>query len=87
MRKIFIIVLASLFLSGCVQVVAFVPSVITGVTSGSAVQAGLSYGFSYGVKERTGKTPLEHVLALSETAKKPSITISEEDLISSFAPR
>ena len=67
--------------------VAFVPSVVTGVTTGSALQAGLSYGFSYGVKETTGRTPIEHAMNIAKNARKRSITISDEDLISSFAPK
>ena len=94
MRKIFFVVLASLFLSGCFQLVALVPSVITGVTTGNALQAGLSYGFSYGVREKTGMTPMEHIVnhvGLSMTvvvsAGKKIKTVRNDDLFSSFAPK
>ena len=94
MRKIFFVVLASLFLSGCFQLVALVPSVITGVTTGNALQAGLSYGFSYGVREKTGMTPMEHIvnhvgfsMAMAVNAGKKIKTVRNDDLFSSFAPK
>ena len=86
MRKIFLIILASLLLSGCFQVVAFVPSVITGVTTGSALQAGVSYGFQHEMHRRTGKTTFQHIIGMAQTTKERTLVIRNEDLISSFAP-
>ena len=93
MRKIFFVVLASLFLSGCFQLVALVPSVITGITTGNALQTGLSYGFSYGVREKTGLTPMEHIvnhvglMTMAASAGKKINTVRNDDLFSSFAPK
>ena len=94
MRKIFFVVLASLFLSGCFQLVALVPSVITGITTGNALQTGLSYGFSYGVREKTGMTPVEHIvnhvglsMTMAASAGKKIKTVRNDDLFSSFAPK
>lgn len=74
--------------------VALLPSVITGVTTGNALQAGLSYGFSYGVREKTGMTPMEHIvnhvglsMTMAASAGKKIKTVRNDDLFSSFAPK
>ena len=45
----------------CVQNSAFLgPAAVTGASTGSALQAGISYSTNYTVKKITGKTPIEN---------------------------
>ena len=54
-------VIALFTLSGCVQSSAFLgPAAVTGASTGSALQAGISYSTNYTVKKITGKTPIEN---------------------------
>ena len=48
-------------LSGCVQNTAFLGPVYTLGSTGSSLQAGLSYGSSKAVTKVTGKTPRENL--------------------------
>ena len=60
-------------LNGCVQNTAFLGPVITGASTGSAYQAGLSYGSSKVITKITGKSPTENIQILLDPNK------SEED--------
>tara|TARA_B100001964_G_scaffold145519_1_gene160224 strand:- start:87 stop:374 length:288 start_codon:yes stop_codon:yes gene_type:complete len=66
MKKVVFLVVISLFLSGCFQMVAFVGPAVTGVTGGNITNSMLSYGLSYGYKKATGKTPIEQVISLTK---------------------
>ena len=58
--KKLIIGLSFLFLfNGCAQSLAFLGPAITGASTGSATNAGLSYGSGKVIKKVTGKTPTE----------------------------
>ena len=59
-----------LFLNGCVQGTAFLGPAITGASTGSAYQAGLSYGSSQAINKITGKTTTEHVKRLLSKDKE-----------------
>tara|TARA_B100000780_G_scaffold257065_1_gene206661 strand:- start:1583 stop:1879 length:297 start_codon:yes stop_codon:yes gene_type:complete len=50
-----------LLLNGCVQSTAFLGPAITGASTGSVYQAGLSFGTSHVVSKVTGKTPTENI--------------------------
>ena len=52
-----------LLLNGCAESIALLS---TGASNGKIVQSSLNSAFSYGVKNKTGKTPLEHALAYAE---------------------
>ena len=69
MKKIIFVVIATLFLNGCFQVLALVGPAATGVASGNIYQSAISYSVSYGVKQKTGKTVLENVVDLSKSFK------------------
>ena len=75
-----------MFLTGCFQMVAFVPSIMTGVATGNTVQASLSYGFNYGVKKVTGKTPMEHAVSYTIQNDKDVIEALNKDLVSALYP-
>ena len=49
-------------LNGCVESMAL----LSGATNGKLVQSSVQQGLSYGIKKKTGKTPLQHALAYSE---------------------
>ena len=66
MRKVFILLGALLFLNGCAESVALLGGSVGGASSGKILQSSLTSSISYGVKHKTGKTPLGHVLAYAE---------------------
>ena len=64
MKKVILIALGVLFLSGCVQTTALLGPSVIGVQSGSVYKASLQYGANYMIKKSTGKSPSEHALGL-----------------------
>ena len=66
MKKVFFLLTALLFLNGCAESVALLGSSFGGASSGKMLQSSLTSSISYGVKYKTGKTPLGHVLAYAE---------------------
>ena len=66
MKKIIFVVVVTLFLNGCFQMIAFVGPAITGITGGNITHSVLSNGLSYSVKKATGKTPIEQVISLTK---------------------
>ena len=90
MKKVIFVVIATVFLNGCFQVLALVGPAATGVASGNIYQSAISYSFSYGVKKTTGKTVIENVIDLKKGYKhKEQIAKNKanKDLINSFYPR
>ena len=89
MRKVIFVVIATVFLNGCFQVLALVGPAATGVASGNIYQSAISYSFSYGVKKTTGKTIIENVMDMNKQSrtKKKIAKVRNEDLINSFNPR
>ena len=89
MKKVIFVVIATVFLNGCFQVLALVGPAATGVASGNIYQSAISYSFSYGVKKTTGKTIIENVIDINKKsrAKERIAKVRNEDLINSFNPR
>ena len=90
MRKVFFVVIATVFLNGCFQVLALVGPAATGVASGNIYQSAISYTLSYGVKKTTGKTVIENIIDLSKDYKHEEQIAknkANKDLINSFYPR
>ena len=89
MKKVIFVVIATVFLNGCFQVLALVGPAATGVTTGKVYQSAISYSVSYGVKKTTGKTIIENVIDMKKQGKtKEKIArVRNEDLINSFNPR
>ena len=90
MKKVIFVVIATLFLNGCFQVLALVGPAATGVASGNIYQSAISYSFSYGIKQTTGKTIIENFIDLNKDFKhKEQIAKNKanKDLINSFYPR
>ena len=55
-----------LMLNGCAESVALLGTSIGGASNGKILQSSLNSAISYGVKHKTGKTPLGHALAYAE---------------------
>ena len=90
MKKVIFVVIATVFLNGCFQVLALVGPAATGVASGNIYQSAISYSLSYGVKKTTGKTVIENVIDLSKDfkhKKKIAKNKANKDFINSFNPR
>ncbi len=66
MKKVFILLGTLLFLNGCAESVALLGGSVGGASSGKILQSSLTSSISFGVKHKTGKTPLGHVLAYAE---------------------
>ena len=66
MKKIFGLLTTVLLLNGCVESVALLGTSVGGASSGKMLQSSLNSAISYGVKQQTGKGPLEHVVTYAE---------------------
>ena len=66
MKKVFFLLSSLFLLNGCAESVALLGSSIGGASSGKMLQSSLNSAISYGVKKKTGKTPLGHALAYAE---------------------
>ena len=62
MKKILLLLVSFVFLSGCFQSIALLGPVIGGASTGKIYQAGLSYGTNVIMLQATGKTTTEHML-------------------------
>ena len=60
-KKIYLLILTSIFLSGCIQSSALLGPGITIATTGNVMQAGLQYGANSAIKQETGKDALTHL--------------------------
>ena len=62
MKKILLLLVSFVFLSGCFQSMALLGPVIGGASTGKIYQAGLSYGTNMIMLQATGKTTSEHMM-------------------------
>ena len=62
MKKILLLLVCFVFLSGCFQAIALLGPAIGGASTGKIYQAGLSYGTNVIMLQATGKTTTEHML-------------------------
>ena len=60
-KKIYFLVLISVFLSGCIQSTALLGPGVTIATTGNIMQAGLQYGANTAIKNETGKDAITHL--------------------------
>ena len=61
MKKILLLLVSFVFLSGCFQSIALLGPAIGGASTGKIYQAGLSYGTNMIMLQATGKTTTEHM--------------------------
>ena len=79
MKKIFGLLITLFLLNGCAESVALLGSSVGGASKGRILQSSANTAISLGVKQRTGKSPLEHAVAYAEKAnpeKKQETCIS-----------
>ena len=60
-KKIYLLILISIFLSGCIQSTALLGPGFTIATTGNLMQAGFQYGANSAIKNETGKDALTHL--------------------------
>ena len=70
-------------LSSCAESLALLGPTSTAVTGGNIAQSALSSSLNYGVKKRTGKSPMEHAIAYAEEMnpqkkKEPCLSFAEK---------
>ena len=61
MKKILLLLVSFVFLSGCFQSIALLGPAIGGASTGKIYQAALSYGTNVIMLQATGKTTTEHM--------------------------
>ena len=66
MKKGFFLLIFLFLLNGCAESVALLGSSVGGASSGKMVQSSLNSAISYGIKQQTGKGPIQHVIAYAE---------------------
>ena len=69
MKKILLILVCFILLSGCVQSLALLGPAITGASTGKIYQAGLSYGTNMIMEQATGKTAYGHMFDMLDNKK------------------
>ena len=60
-KKIYLLILISMFLTGCIQSTALLGPGITIATTGNIMQAGFQYGANSAIKNETGKDAFTHL--------------------------
>ena len=82
MGKILGLLVALLLLNGCAESVALLGSSVGGASKGRILQSSANTAISLGVKQRTGKSPLEHAIAYAEEKnsekKEPCLSFLEK---------
>ena len=79
-KKIYFLVLISVFLSGCIQSTALLGPGVTIATTGNIMQAGLQYGANTAIKNETGKDAITHLkdtVNEEQDNKKLELTIKD----------
>ena len=77
MKKIFILLTSTFLLVGCIESVVVIGS---GAANGKLMQSSIQSGASYGIKKKTGKSPLQHTISYTKKKKPQAI----EEPCSSF---
>ena len=83
MKKIFGFLLGLTLLTGCAESLALLGPTSTAVTGGNIAQSAISSGVNYGVKKKTGKSPMEHAMTYAEVInpqkkKEPCLSFAEK---------
>ena len=76
-KKIAIILMSVVLLTGCAQSTAFIGPAITVAATGNIAQAGFTYGTNEAIKRETGKDTIQYVSSLLEPEEK-KVTINED---------
>ncbi len=83
-NKNVILIISGLFLSGCLaESMTLVQSGI-GASQGRAIQSAVSPALSFGVKQATGKFPVEHIIVREKERLAKKATDFEKQVISNY---
>ena len=66
MKKIFISLLLTIFVTGCAETVAFLGPVSSAAGGGNIARSSLTSALDYGIKKSTGKSSIEHAIGFAE---------------------
>jgi hypothetical protein len=66
MKKILSLLVILPILNGCAESLALLGPASTSVTGGNIAQSVVSSSLSYGIKKKTGKSPMEHAVTYAE---------------------
>ncbi len=86
-KKLLLLVILGIAIQGCVVApIALLGPAASGFSTASLVQTGITTGFNYNIKKKTGKTITEHVLdsVTAETLKQtylPKSSSKEQNII------
>ena len=82
MYKVFFLISIAFLLNGCAESIALLGSSVGGASQGKMLQSSLNSAISIGVKQHTGKSPLEHAIAYAEEKnsekKEPCLSFLEK---------
>ena len=83
MKRIFILLTTMLLLSGCAESVALLGTSAGTASNGKILQSSFNSVVSYGIKQQTGKGPIQHVIAYAEKInpekeKEPCLSFIEK---------
>ena len=83
MGKIFVLLTTLLLLNGCAESVALLGTSAGTASNGKILQSSFNSAISYGIKQQTGKGPIQHVIAYAEKInpekeKEPCLSFIEK---------
>ena len=83
MKKILLLFLTTLLLTGCAESLALLGPTSTAVTGGNMAQSAFSSAVNYSIKKQTGKSPMEHAMTYAEEMnpqkkKEPCLSFAEK---------
>ena len=83
MKKILGCLLGFTLMTGCAESLALLGPTSTVATGGNIAQSTFSSAVNYGVKKKTGKSPMEHAIAYTEEInqkkkKEPCLSFAEK---------
>ena len=83
MKRIFVLLTTMLLLNGCAESVALLGTSAGTASNGKILQSSLNSAISYGIKQQTGKGPIQHVIAYAEKInpekeKEPCLSFIEK---------
>ena len=83
MKRIFVLLTTMLLLNGCAESVAILGTSAGTASNGKILQSSFNSAISYGIKQQTGKGPIQHVIAYAEKInpekeKEPCLSFIEK---------
>ena len=83
MKRIFVLLTTMLLLNGCAESVALLGTSAGTASNGNILQSSFNSAISYGIKQQTGKGPIQHVIAYAEKInpekeKEPCLSFIEK---------